>query len=171
MQRSKLLSLVAMAAGFAGGIVFVAACPIPADELPWLDSDSDATSGFDDDDDRPGGLRISEAHADPGDGGRTRVLIASEDSSRSVGGHGAWGATVMLAEGPVFLTDAMMFPGINPQFFISHNAGCASGVDVLELDLEDLPAISGLRVFVPAGDFLCKQGGEVHWSGFVPYDG
>ncbi len=162
MPSPRLISVLLATAGFIGGIAFVTACPLAEPESDdWLDSDG-ATQ-----DERPGVLRVTEAAASPASGGPTRVISASDDSTRWMGGSFGGGA-IMLAQGPFFVTDARAAnSGGEYELYIS-NAACNQVFEEV-VNVNSGRSVTGMRHFVRPGEFLCKQNGSGSWSGFRPY--
>ncbi len=179
MFNSKTVSLSSLAAGLLMGSVLVTACPSAADKgMEWLESDS---SG--------GEEEYSNQFGGPGelvDPGQptyaiSRTLVASEDSSRHVGGFvgTAAGTWTHVADGPFVLTD--LLPGEDTGSFRWSIAPTTPNcpvdawgtLELQEYDANFRHQLMGARVFIPENCELRVWGDatftEVYWSGYVPY--
>lgn len=156
---ARHLSLPSLAVGLLMGTVLVTACPIAAEDgLEWLDSESDD----EEEDEIPGGL-VADA-PDPLQS-TNRLLLASEDSSRWVGGITSGSLTIV--EGPVFVNSVFLDNSTGLYIF---NGPCPAPVGFNDFVNVDGNTSVEVRLFIPEGHSLCLGNAfRVAWSGFVPY--
>jgi hypothetical protein len=103
--------------------------------------------------------------------GPVKMMTAETDPAQALSGRIPGGDDLLVAEGPLYLTDARSFVTTNQSLYSVIGTDCTATTIAWNVSLPSQEAaIHGARLFVPVGSSLCASlDGAVTWAGFRPY--